>query len=60
MNGLVLKEIDDYQKNQKKRILYVVIWIILIAATVFGFLNIQYETWTSVIALFGLAKKSSV
>ena len=55
MNTRILHEIDFHQQNQRKRILYIVVWIILITATILGFLNIRYETWTSVFALFGLA-----
>lgn len=33
----------------------VVTWTVLISATLFGFLNITFQTWESVIALFGLA-----
>jgi len=51
----VLIEVDDYQQAQRKRTLAVITWIILIAALVFGFLNIEYEAWASVVALFGMA-----
>lgn len=50
-----LKEINKVQLYQKKSILNVVAWTILLAATLFGFLNITFKTWDSVIALFGLA-----
>ena len=46
---------DQFQKNQRKLALSVITWIILFAAISLGVLNIQYKTWTSVIALFGLA-----
>ena len=52
---MILKEIDKIQQYQKKRILQVVTWIILLAAILFGFLNMTFRTWESVIALFSLA-----
>ena len=52
---MILKEVNKIQRQQRKRILDVVLWTILIAATLFGFLNITYQAWASVIALFGLA-----
>jgi hypothetical protein len=51
----MLKEMDDYQQGQRKRTLSVIAWIILFAAIILGVLNIQYKTWTSVMALFGMA-----
>ncbi len=44
-----------YEKNQRIRTLSAIIWIVLIAALALGILNIQFKTWDSVIALFGLA-----
>jgi putative nucleotidyltransferase with HDIG domain len=44
-----------YEKNQRVRTLSAILWIVLIASIVLGLLNIQYRTWDSVIALFGLA-----
>ena len=51
----MINGIDPYPQNQRKRTLAVIVWIILSGSIVFGFLDIQYKTWTSVIALFGLA-----
>jgi len=51
----MVNNVDQYQKNQRKRTLSVITWVILSAAVGLGVLNIQYETWTSVIALFSLA-----
>jgi len=48
-------QIDQYQTNQRKLTLSVITWIILFAALGLGILNIQYRTWNSIIALFGLA-----
>ena len=44
-----------YEKNQRIRTLSAIIWIVLIASVALGVLNIQYQGWSSVIALFGLA-----
>jgi putative nucleotidyltransferase with HDIG domain len=44
-----------YENNQRVRTLSAIIWVVLIASLALGFLNIQYRTWDSVIALFGLA-----
>src|SRR5215216_5080530 len=44
-----------FEKNQRVRTLSAIIWIVLIASVVLGLLNIQFRTWDSVIALFGLA-----
>jgi putative nucleotidyltransferase with HDIG domain len=44
-----------FEKNQRIRTLSVVTWIVLIASATLGLLNIQFRTWDSVIALFGLA-----
>src|ERR1044072_177618 len=44
-----------YEKDQRIRTLSAIIWIVLIAAFALGILNIQFKTWDSVIALFGLA-----
>jgi putative nucleotidyltransferase with HDIG domain len=44
-----------YEKKQRVRTLSAIIWIVLIASLALGLLNIQFRTWDSVIALFGLA-----
>ena len=44
-----------YEKNQRVRTLSAILWIVLIASVALGLLNIQFRTWDSVIALFGLA-----
>ena len=51
----MINRVDQSQNNQRKLTLSVIAWIILFAATGLGILNIQYKTWTSVFALFGLA-----
>jgi len=48
-------KISPYEKNQRVRTLAAIIWIVLIASFTLGLLNIQYQTWSSVIVLFGLA-----
>ena len=44
-----------YEKDQRVRTLSAIIWIVLSASVALGLLNIQFRTWNSVIALFGLA-----
>ncbi len=44
-----------YETNQRVQTLNVIIWVLLIASFALGVLNIQYRTWGSVIALFGLS-----
>lgn len=44
-----------YEKDQRVRTLSAIIWIVLSASVALGLLNIQFRTWSSVIALFGLA-----
>jgi putative nucleotidyltransferase with HDIG domain len=51
----MINRFDHFKNNQQKLTLSVIAWIILFAAIGLGILNIQYKTWTSVIALFGLA-----
>ncbi len=51
----MIDHVDQYQTNQRKLTLSVIAWIVLFAALFLGFLNIQYNTWHSIIALFGLA-----
>lgn len=44
-----------YEKNQRIRTLSAIIWIILGASVILGVFNVQFRTWNSVIALFGLS-----
>ena len=44
-----------YEKDQRVRTLSAIIWIVLITSVALGLLNVQFRTWTSVIALFSLA-----
>jgi putative nucleotidyltransferase with HDIG domain len=44
-----------YEKSQRVRTLSAIIWIVLIASVALGLLNIRFQTWDSVMALFGLA-----
>lgn len=48
-------DLSLYEKNQRVRTLSAILWIVLIASVALGLLNIQFRTWDSVIALFGLA-----
>jgi putative nucleotidyltransferase with HDIG domain len=47
--------LTSYEKNQRVHTLSAIIWIVLSASVALGLLNIQFRTWNSVIALFGLA-----
>jgi HD-GYP domain-containing protein (c-di-GMP phosphodiesterase class II) len=47
--------LTSYEKDQRVRTLSSIIWIVLCASLALGLLNIQFRTWNSVIALFGLA-----
>ena len=47
--------LTSYEKDQRVRTLSSIIWIVLCASIALGLLNIQFRTWNSVIALFGLA-----
>lgn len=44
-----------YETKQRVQTLAIVIWIILVGSLALGLLNITFQTWNSVIALFGLA-----
>ena len=43
-----------YEKNQRVSTLSAILGIVITASAVLGLLNIQFRTWNSVIALFGL------
>ena len=47
--------LTSYEKDQRVRTLSAILWIVLSASIALGLLNIQFRTWNSVIALFGLA-----
>jgi len=47
--------LTSYEKDQRIRTLSAILWIVLSASIALGLLNIQFRTWNSVIALFGLA-----
>ena len=48
-------DLSSYEKSQRARTLSAIIWIVMASAFALGVLNLQYRTWNSVIALFGLA-----
>lgn len=48
-------KLAPYENNQRLHTLSIMIWIILVASFCLGLLNLQFRTWNSVIALFGLA-----
>ena len=47
-------DLTPYEKHQRTRTLSAIIWIIMIASFALGAFNLQFRTWSSVIALFGL------
>lgn len=49
------EQLIRYELAQRKRTLAVIIWTAMLVATALGFFDIQFRTWKSVIALFGLA-----
>lgn len=51
----MVTNLSQYEKNQRSRTLSAIIWIVFVASLILGFINIQFRTWDSVIALFGLA-----
>ena len=44
-----------YEQDQRRRTLAVIVWVVLAAAIILGLFDIQFNTWVSVIALFGTA-----
>lgn len=48
-------DLSLYEKNQQIRTLSAILWIVFIASVALGLINIQFRTWDSVAALFGLA-----
>jgi hypothetical protein len=44
-----------YERDQRQRILRVILWLVLAATFILGALNIQYQSWVSVVTLFGLS-----
>lgn len=47
--------LDAYQRGLSKRTLGFIIWIVLLAGLVLGTFDLQFNTWNSVFALYGLA-----
>ena len=45
----------NFESDQQKRTLGVIIWIVLLSALILGLYNIQFNTLSSILALFGLA-----
>ncbi len=50
-----LQHLRAYERDQRKRTLTFIIWIVLIAALILGTFDIQFRTWRSVIALYAMA-----
>lgn len=48
-------DLTPYEKHERTRTLSAIIWIVMIASLALGIFNVQFRTWTSVIALLSLA-----
>jgi putative nucleotidyltransferase with HDIG domain len=46
--------LSPYEHNQRVHTLSTIIWIVLVASSALGLLNLTFRTWDSVIALFSL------
>lgn len=53
--GAPMEDLDVYERDQRKRTLAFIIWIVFFSAIVLGTFDIQFHTPESVFALFGLA-----
>ncbi len=53
--NMMPNKFTPYEIKQRTQTLSVIIWILMIASLILGILNIQYQTWGSVLALFGLS-----
>jgi HD domain-containing protein len=53
--GELLQELKAYERSQRSRTLGFIIWIALAAALILGTFDVQFKTWISVFALFGMA-----
>lgn len=49
------KSLHLYELEQRQHTLAIVLWIVLVGSLALGIDNLQYQTWTSTIALFVLA-----
>ena len=49
------KSLHPYELEQRQHTLAIVLWIVLVGALALGVDNLQYQTWTSTVALFVLA-----
>jgi hypothetical protein len=47
-------KLHPFEYNQRVRTLSAIIWIVLIASSAPGLLNVQFRTWDSMISLFSL------
>ncbi len=50
-----LRRLGAFEKQQRQRTLGFVIWVVLFAALILGTFDLQFRTWISVVALYGLA-----
>jgi hypothetical protein len=48
-------DIIPFENKQQKQTLTAFLWIALISGTILGVIDLQFKTWESVIALFGMA-----
>lgn len=49
------KNPNPYERNQQQRILTVILSVIFAATFILGAINLRFQTWASVITLFGLS-----
>jgi HD domain len=52
---MMSKNLIIFEKNQRRQAQNVIAWTVLVAAVALGFFDIQFRTWVSVTALFGMA-----
>ena len=50
-----LQRLRLYERDQRKRTLSYIIWVVFFAGLVLGTFDLQFSTWLSVIALYGMA-----
>lgn len=46
------EDLFSYERTQRQRTLWVVIWTVLVASIILGWFDLQFHTWVSVIALW--------
>ena len=53
--GVMPEVTEVYERDQRKRTLDLILWIVLATSLVLGIFNLQFEDLASILALFGLA-----